>query len=285
VSGPVLPPRPRIDGALAMSDAAIAPSPRIAPRERERVTAPRPPLRLAAGGAATIAVRVGETAMAVSGSRTMDRLVRSRAWIMIIGFALIGIVAMQVSMLKLNSGIARAADTAATLQRSNQSLKGEISTLSSGDRIQALAAQRGFVMPQPADITYLRADDGDASAARAAQRMQAPDKAIAGPAGSLAADSAASDPNGAATSTQSPTDPVSTAPLGQAAGSPPAVPAAASAGAPTAPMTTDPGSGATAPVDAPAGTGGGGTGTASPAGTTGTATAAGGATPQTGVTP
>ena len=41
----------------------------------------------------------------------MDRLVRSRAWVVIIGFGLIGIVAMQVSMLKLNTGIGRAVET------------------------------------------------------------------------------------------------------------------------------------------------------------------------------
>jgi cell division protein FtsB len=280
VSGPVLPQRPRIDGSLAMSDAVAAPAPRVAPRER--VATPRPPLRLAAGGAATIAVRVGETAMAVSASRTMDRLVRSRAWIMIIGFALIGIVAMQVSMLKLNAGIARAADTVGTLQRSNQSLKSQISTLSSGDRIQALAAQRGFIMPQPADVTYLDAGNRAASARAAAQRMTAADKAIAGPAGSPAADSPPAGSSAAATTTtqQVSTAPASSASLGQSAGvtsvTPPATPAA---GTTVAPTSTGTGTGATAPVDASAT----GAGTLPAAGAA--ATAAGGATPQTGVTP
>jgi cell division protein FtsB len=280
VSGPVLPQRPRIDGSLAMSDGAAAPPPRVAPRERERVATPRPPLRLAAGSAATIAVRVGETAMAVSASRTMDRLVRSRAWIMIIGFALIGIVAMQVSMLKLNAGIARAADTVGTLQRSNQSLKSQISTLSSGDRIQALAAQRGFIMPQPADVTYLDAGNRAASARAAAQRMTAADKAITGPAGSPAADSPPADPSAAATTTTQPasTAPASSASLGQPAGAtsvtPPATPPAGTTAAPTST-----GTGTTAPVDASAT----GAGTIPAAGAA--ATAAGGATPQTGATP
>ena len=144
----------------------------------------RPPLRLVAGGAALM-LRVADSAVNVSGSRTMDRLVRSRAWVVIIGVGLIGIVAMQVSMLKLNAGIGRAVATVTTLERSNASLKGEISRLSSGDRIQALAGQKGFAMPEPADVTYLRAGDKRADGVRAARRMRAPDRSIAGPAGSV----------------------------------------------------------------------------------------------------
>ena len=117
----------------------------------------------------------------------MDRLVRSRAWVVIVGIGLIGIVAMQVSMLKLNSGIGRAVDTVATLERSNASLKAEVSRLSSGDRIQTLAGQRGFLMPEPADVTYLRAGDKRSDGFRAARRMRAPDPAIAGPAGAVIA--------------------------------------------------------------------------------------------------
>ena len=170
ISGPMRAPHPRMSG----SDAALAPRPRMPSR---------PPLRLAAGGA-SIVLRVADTAMHVSGSRTMDRLVRSRGWVLIVAFALIGIVAMQVSMLKLNSGIGRAVETAATLERGNATLRGEISRLSSGDRIQALAGTRGYVMPEPADVTYLRAGALRGDGAKAAQRMRSPDAAIAGPAGS-----------------------------------------------------------------------------------------------------
>jgi cell division protein FtsB len=146
----------------------------------------RPPLRLAAGGAA-IALRVADSAVNVSGSRAMDRLVRSRAWVVIVGLGLIGIVAMQVSMLKLNSGIGRAVETAATLERGNASLKAQISELRSGDRIQSIAGQRGFVMPEPADVTYLRAGDKRSDGVRAARRMRAADPTIAGPAGAVSA--------------------------------------------------------------------------------------------------
>ncbi|HEV2059158.1 MAG TPA: hypothetical protein VGR11_07360, partial [Solirubrobacteraceae bacterium] len=156
------------------------------PRPRMPVRAIRPQLRLAAGSAA-IALRVAESALEVSGSRTMDRLVRSRAWVVIIGVGLIGIVAMQVSMLKLNAGIGRAIETVATLERSNAALKGEVSRLSSGDRIQARAGERGFVMPEPADVTYLRAGDKRSDGVRAARVMRAPDPVLAGPAGAATA--------------------------------------------------------------------------------------------------
>ncbi len=187
---PPAPPHPAARARRAPPErGSTQPAPRAA-RAAARRAAPalpaRPPLRLAAGGAA-IALRVADSALDVSGSRTMDRLVRSRAWVVIIGVGLIGIVAMQVSMLKLNSGIGRAVDTVATLERSNASLKAEVSRLSSGDRIQSLAGQRGFLMPEPADVTYLRAGDKRSDGFRAARRMRAPDPAIAGPAGAVAA--------------------------------------------------------------------------------------------------
>ena len=218
--------------------------PVAAPRPR---TPSRPPLRLAAGGA-SIALRVADAALEVSASRTMDRLVRSRGWVLIVAFGLIGIVAMQVSMLKLNAGIGRAVETSATLERSNATLRGEISRLSSGDRIQALAGARGFVMPEPADVTYLRAGDLRSDGRKAARRMGAPDRDVAGPAGSAVAQAppsltgapAVTGAVGAAPATTAAAAPSATAPTAEASDAPAstAVPAvatpAAQAATPTA---------------------------------------------------
>jgi hypothetical protein len=121
--------------------------------------------------------------MQVSGSRFMDRVVRSRAWVVVVGFGLIGIVAMQVSMLKLNSGIGRAVEASSTLERTNSGLRADVSRLSNGERIQSMASARGFVMPAPADVTYLGSSSVRADAAQAARQMIAPDRALAGPAG------------------------------------------------------------------------------------------------------
>ncbi len=177
------PPRARIDAsALAYADGAIAvQGPFTARRRFVAPRAPRPQ-RLAYGGVA-IASRVANVAVDVSASRLMDRLVRGRVWIGVVAFCLIGLVATQVSLLKLNSGIGRAVQTASTLERSNASLRAEISRLSAGDRIQRLAGSDAMVMPAPSDVKYLRAAGGG-DAARAAQRMQAPDPNVAlGPAG------------------------------------------------------------------------------------------------------
>lgn len=182
VSGPVRGARAGIDGRqLAASQAAVAPYP--ARRPRAQRTPARPPLRLVAGGAA-VALRVAEAAVEVTGSRTMDRLVHTRAWVAVVAACLIGLVTMQVSLLKMNSGIGRAVEQAATLERSNSALRAEISRRSSVDLIQAKAGMRGFLMPEPADVTFLTAGDLGADGARAATRMTGPNPAIAGPAGS-----------------------------------------------------------------------------------------------------
>ncbi|HWC26786.1 MAG TPA: hypothetical protein VG474_09395, partial [Solirubrobacteraceae bacterium] len=205
-------------GGSAISEPAFAPKPlpRLPPPSRA-------PVRVASAGAA-IALRLAETAMLLSASRTMDRLVRSRAWAVIVAFALIGIVAMQVSLLKLNAGIGRAVETVGTLERRNAALRGEISRLSSGDRIQALAGIRGFRMPEPADVTYLRAGSRHADGARAARRMQSPDPQIAGPAGSAVTNKTITPaPNGAGGAVAAAAAGAATAaPAGDAAGLPPA---------------------------------------------------------------
>ena len=269
VSGPAAPPRrqPGAGGALAASAAVAYPRPQRAPRAPAR-----PPLRVVAGGAA-IATRVADIALDVSTSRVMDRLVRSRMWIGIVAFGLIGIVAMQVSMLKLNAGIGRAVETESTLERTNASLRGDISRLSNGDRIQSLAGARGFVMPAPADVTYLTSHDPRADAVRAARRMQSPNRAIAGPAGSAAESAAAAQaapvaapPAAAATTTaaapaagtaaatplQTTAPPVQAAapPAAPASAAPPAAPAQVAA--PTAaPATAASPSGGVAPATTP----------------------------------
>jgi cell division protein FtsL len=178
-------PRARIDaGALAYADAVVAPAPLVAPRPRPRThPAPRPQ-RLAYGGVA-IASRMAGVAVDVSASRLMDRLARSRVWIGLIAFVLIGLVAMQVSLLKLNAGIGRAVETVSTLERSNAALRSEVSRLSAGERIASLAASKDLVMPAPADVTYLRGRDSSGDAARAARRMRAPDPLNAGLAGAV----------------------------------------------------------------------------------------------------
>jgi outer membrane biosynthesis protein TonB len=150
-----------------------------APRSPRRVSGPTRPPRAAlagAGGAAVarppLSLRLGRRAMRVGDARVLDRLVRGRAWIAIVAAALIGIVFMQVSMLKLNAGVSRAVTAADTLERQNSSLRADISKLDSGERVQDAAANLGMTTRPAGDVRYLDAER--TSAARAAASIKPP---------------------------------------------------------------------------------------------------------------
>jgi hypothetical protein len=114
-----------------------------------------------------------ERLRALPDHRMVDRLLRGRAWIWLIGIMLGGIVAMQVSLLKLNAGISNAVETASTLERVNADLETEVARLSSGERIQATAADEGMVAPPAGDVGFFTARPG-ADPGLAVKRMQSP---------------------------------------------------------------------------------------------------------------
>jgi hypothetical protein len=121
---------------------------------------------------------VFERLRALPEHRVVDRLLRGRAWIWLIGLMLGGIVAMQVSLLKLNSGISASVEQAATLERRNAALETEVARLGAGERIQQTAAEEGMVAPPAGDVEYLTARPGT-DPGLATRRMQSPsDEAI-----------------------------------------------------------------------------------------------------------
>src|SRR3954468_17662834 len=79
-------------------------------------------------GAPPVAGRTGafERLSRLPDHRVVDRLLRGRACIWVIGILLGGIVAMQVSLLRLNAGISRAVQAQDTLVRENASLQATI---------------------------------------------------------------------------------------------------------------------------------------------------------------
>lgn len=111
--------------------------------------------------------------MQVGDARVLDRLVRGRAWIAIVAVGLLGIVFMQVSMLRLNAGISTAVSQAESLERQNSTLRQQITQLGSDERIQAAATQLGMTMPAAGDVRYLDARRVDAK--RAARAITPPD--------------------------------------------------------------------------------------------------------------
>jgi cell division protein FtsL len=147
------------------------------PRAPRRFSGPARPPRAALAGAAAarppLAMRLGATAMRIGDARVLDRLVRGRGWIALLAIGLMGIVFMQVSLLKLNAGISRAVTAADTLERQNSSLRADISNLDSGERIQDVAATLGMTIPAAGDVHYL--DGRQADGARAAASITPPD--------------------------------------------------------------------------------------------------------------
>jgi hypothetical protein len=117
---------------------------------------------------------LGRMALRVPDARVLDRLIRGRVWIGLIAGALVMLVFMQVSLLKLNTGISADLMTSQNLERQNAELRASVSSLDSGQRIQDIAAARGMVMPDDGQLRFLRAGD-PGNGARAAQAMTAPD--------------------------------------------------------------------------------------------------------------
>jgi hypothetical protein len=143
--------------------------PSIAPRRPRRISGP---VAAPAGAPLPRTTTVFERIRALPDHRIVDRLLRSRLWIWALGLALGGIVTMQVSLLKLNSGISRAVETTTTLERQNADLEASIARLSSPDRVESGAATLGMVMPPAGDVSYLSPGPNDA--ANAVRRMQPP---------------------------------------------------------------------------------------------------------------
>jgi cell division protein FtsL len=139
----------------------------------------------------------------------VDRLVRGRAWIPVIGVLLVGIVAMQVEVLKLGTNVGRLLQRTTALQSQNESLQASVASLGDDQRIEQLAAGMGMVMPAPTTITFLRAAPGR-DPGRALANLHPPDAATF--AGELAAQAAAATASTQASASPSSTTSTPTAP-------------------------------------------------------------------------
>jgi hypothetical protein len=157
----------------------------IAPRAPRRVSGPAARPRRGADGRTGRArstapagdpfvLRVLRRTRALADSRFLDRLIRGRLWIPLVAAGLMGIVFMQVSMLKLNAGIGRAVQSASTLEDQNTNLRAAVSGMESATRIDAAARHLGMVVPTDGSAHYVSAAAGGL-AATAARRMTAAD--------------------------------------------------------------------------------------------------------------
>jgi cell division protein FtsL len=172
--------------------------------------------------------------------RLLDRLIGGRTWIAVIAFALIGIVGMQLWVVKLGVGIGRAVEHTQLLQQENSVLSAEDSALSSGERIERLALAKGMVPASPVALHFdtVRGPlDARLAAAALAKPIQAPTTSSPAAGGPTSAEtstgSAGAEPSSSAASGAT-VNPTSTSPPGGEATGTEATPAQAS----TTPETT-----------------------------------------------
>jgi hypothetical protein len=104
--------------------------------------------------------------------RIVDRLLRSRLCIWVIGIMLGGIVFMQVSLLRMNTGISRAVATQTTFERQNATLQAQIAKITSGDRVRDAALKDNMIDPPAGSRRFLTARESDVP--RALRRMKPP---------------------------------------------------------------------------------------------------------------
>jgi hypothetical protein len=133
-----------------------------APRSPRRVSGPARPLFGRARPAreqpfvrAPLAARSAAYIRALPDHPLLDRIIRGRYWIPLLGVLLVGIVAMQVEVLKLNAGIGRALEQSTSLQIRNEQLRAAVAREGDDQRIESMAAHMGMVMPQPVAIRFL----------------------------------------------------------------------------------------------------------------------------------
>jgi hypothetical protein len=98
-----------------------------------------------------LALRAIDALAGASNSPFLDRLIRSRLWIGILAFLLIGIVAMQLFVLRLNTDIGRTLVREAALERQNTLTRIADSSASAGSLVEPAGALH-FVTVSPSDL-------------------------------------------------------------------------------------------------------------------------------------
>ena len=234
----------------------------LAPARPRRISGPASPARSRSapargeGGLALGAIGLLGRLDALAGHRLLDRLIRSRVWIGIIAFALIGIVTLQLGLLRLNSGIGRALEREASLQKENAALSVENSELASGARVENEAAKLGMQLFSVAGLKFLgSAPAADVAKAAAALRAAPAREAGAAP-GETAAPAEASSANGTATSGEGAEGGQTTSAPAAAAGEPAAAHSEAGSEAPSSPAASAGGEAAHSEAAAPSSSGG-----------------------------
>jgi hypothetical protein len=128
---------------------------RTAPIHPRRISGPMRPSAVPA--VALPAPGPFERLRALPDKRVVDRLLRGRLCIWVIGVLLGGIVAMQVSLLRMNAGISRAVSTASLLEQRNSDLEASIARATTGEKVREAAINDGMIDPAAGETSFLTA--------------------------------------------------------------------------------------------------------------------------------
>jgi hypothetical protein len=156
---------------------------------------PRPRLpRLPRPDVGALARRSGAFVVSLPESSLLDRVIRGRIWIPLLGVLLVGIVGLQVENLKLNAGLGTSVEQTTTLQSRNDALRATVTGLADEQRIELIAARHGMVMAPPDSVKFL-APGGTVDLRRAIAGIHRPGSAyFVGPVGTSSAAAAAASP-------------------------------------------------------------------------------------------
>ena len=172
--------RPSLSGAVAAAVALPLPLPfRPQPaRERPQPVRERPqPVRdRAPKPDIGVGRRIGAAVLSLPDHHLLDRVIRGRVWIPLLGVLLAGIVATQVEILKLGASMGRSLEQTSSLTSQNEQLRDNVAALSDDQRIERLATGMGMVLPPPGAVGYLPAGSGG-DVARAVANIHTPDTA------------------------------------------------------------------------------------------------------------
>jgi hypothetical protein len=164
-------PPPTAANAARVRAATAVPAPLRLPPAPRRVSGPARRERVAqrpTTGASALLIRLIDHPW-------LERLIRGRAWIAIVATALLGIVAMQVALLRLGAQIGGETAAVNSMQQRNSSMEATIGGLEASSGLGTSPHALGMLYPPPGAVTYLQLNPGDARLA--ADRIQSPSAA------------------------------------------------------------------------------------------------------------
>jgi hypothetical protein len=148
-----------------------AAAPARKPARRAAAAAPRTNhrsrTRVAAGG--NVAMLPVNAVSGIADSGFVVGMSRGRAWIVVLGVLLGGIVALNVVGLSLSASSGSVSAKIDELQQANSVARARIANRLSNDRITEAASALGLAVPAPDAVRYL--DAGSSDAEKAAQRL------------------------------------------------------------------------------------------------------------------